>query len=207
MDKILTSAELGSAISDASAAKPNLNGVQRSVTTLMQSWPSDKGLYQQLKRLAAFIEQTKAEIAALRPDEVKSSFLPKATDELDAIVAATADASTRIMDAGDVLMELAGDLPADKSEKAMNAVTSIFEACSFQDITGQRITKVVKTLKVIEDRIDQMLSSETSLPSFVTPEPLPASFAELTDEDLLNGPQLPGAGRSQAEIDALLGFG
>ena len=207
MDKILTSVELGSAISDASAAKPNLNGVQRSVTTLMQSWPSDKGLYQQLKRLAAFIEQTKAEIAALRPDEVKSSFLPKATDELDAIVAATADASTRIMDAGDVLMEMAGELPADKSEKMMNAVTSIFEACSFQDITGQRITKVVKTLKVIEDRIDQMLTSETSLPSLVAPEPLPASFGELSDEDLLNGPQLPGAGRSQAEIDALLGFG
>jgi putative heme iron utilization protein len=125
MDKILTSAELGLAIADAAAAKPNLNGVQRSVTALMQSWPSDKGLYQQLKRLAAFIEQTKAEIAALRPDEVKANFLPKATDELDAIVAATADATTRIMDAADVLMELSGDLPAEKSERAMNAVTSI----------------------------------------------------------------------------------
>src|SRR5262249_51764307 len=128
MDKVITSAGLGAAIATAerAAAQPNLTGVQKSISGLMASWPSDKGLYQQLKRLAAFIEQTKAEIAALRPDEVKASFLPKATDELDAIVAATADASTRIMDAADVLMDLSGDLPGDKGERIVAAATSIY---------------------------------------------------------------------------------
>src|SRR5690349_2664120 len=75
---------------------PKLSAVGGNVGALMSSWPSDKGLYLELKRLAAFIEQTKSEIAALRPDEVKLAFLPKATDELDAIVKATAEATNRI---------------------------------------------------------------------------------------------------------------
>jgi chemotaxis protein CheZ len=197
---------------DDKGSPPSLDGVQRNVTAIMSAWPSDKGLYLQLKRLASFIEQTKSEIAALRPDEVKQTFLPKATDELDAIVAATADASTRIMDAADVLMDIAGRLPPEDADRAMNAVTSIFEACSFQDITGQRITKVVNTLKVIERRVDQMICS-SGLESFdasaFVGDMLPAADSaqdEPTDRDLLNGPALPGQAKTQEEIDALLGF-
>ncbi|MGE3333016.1 MAG: protein phosphatase CheZ [Rhodospirillaceae bacterium] len=185
---------------------PQLGNVGSNVGTLMSSWPSDKGLYVELKRLAAFIEQTKAEIAALRPDEVKLAFLPKATDELDAIVKSTAEATNRIMDAAEVISGVADKIDAEGSGKLMDAVTSIYEACSFQDITGQRITKVVTTLKVIESRIDQMIFSagapdESVVPINVQPPPGIAS-----DSDLLNGPALPGQGRSQEEIDALLGF-
>jgi chemotaxis protein CheZ len=204
MDKFLNSATLSDVLSDAerAAAKPSLDGVQKSVSTIMKNWPSDQGLYVQLKRLAAFIEQTKSEIAALRPDEVKASFIPTATDELDAIVAATAEATTRIMDAGDVLMELSSALAPAEAERLVGAVTTIYEACSFQDITGQRITKVVKTLKVIEGRIDDMLGSASD----AVLEELPPAAQSPSDEDLLNGPALPGEGRTQAEIDALLGF-
>ena len=35
-------------------------------------------------------------------------------------------------------------------------VTRIYEACSFQDITGQRIGKVVTALKAIEGRVQQV---------------------------------------------------
>jgi len=213
MSPAISSQELARRIDDAERRSPSLEGVSRNVTALMSAWPSDKGLYPQLKRLAAFIEQTKAEIAALRPDEVKLSFLPTATDELDAIVAATADATTRIMDAGDKLMEIAGELSPEQNDRIMTAVTSIYEACSFQDITGQRITKVVKTLKVIEQRIDHMVNSATGdgTPDEAAPaawENVAQDLAETgaTDANLLNGPALPGQGRTQAEIDDLLGF-
>src|SRR5215510_3174431 len=128
MSPAISTKELSDRINDAERASPSLDGVSRNVTALMSAWPSDKGLYLQLKRLAAFIEQTRTEIAALRPDEVKLSFLPTATDELDAIVAATADATTRIMDAGDKLMELAGELDAAHNDRIMAAVTFIYEA-------------------------------------------------------------------------------
>jgi chemotaxis protein CheZ len=215
MSPAISSKELADRISDAERTAPSLDGVSRNVTALMAAWPSDKGLYPQLKRLAAFIEQTKAEIAALRPDEVKLSFLPTAADELDAIVAGTADATTRIMDAGDKLMDLAGEVGAAQGDRIMAAVTSIYEACSFQDITGQRITKVVKTLKIIEQRLDHMICSataaDTPAPAVLAPagwEAAAEDRADLdqTDQNLLNGPALPGQGRTQAEIDALLGF-
>ena len=40
---------------------------------------------------------------------------------------------------------------------AQSAVTQIFEACNFQDVTGQRISKVVKTLQLIDNRVSQLL--------------------------------------------------
>jgi len=179
---------------------PQLGAVGSNVGTLMSSWPSDKGLYVELKRLAAFIEQTKAEIAALRPDEVKLAFLPKATDELDAIVKSTAEATNRIMDAAEVISGVADKIDAEGSGKLMDAVTSIYEACSFQDITGQRITKV------IESRIDQMIFSAGATGEIAVPVSAVSSPESLSDAELLNGPALPGQGRSQEEIDALLGF-
>ena len=43
--------------------------------------------------------------------------------------------------------------------KLQDAVTQIYEACSFQDITGQRITKVVTTLKAIEGKVAHIIST------------------------------------------------
>jgi chemotaxis protein CheZ len=186
---------------------PQLSAIGTNVGAIMSSWPSDKGLYLELKRLAAFIEQTKSEIAALRPDEVKLAFLPKATDELDAIVKSTAEATNRIMDAAEVVTSVADGIAPEASSKLMDAVTSIYEACSFQDITGQRITKVVSTLKVIETRIDQMIYSAGEAGAATPPGALDLEAPDaVCDAALLNGPALPGQGRSQAEIDALLGF-
>lgn len=205
MDKIRSALDLAHRIDEASkseARPPRLNELSRTVGALATSWPNNRGIYDQLKRLADFIERTKAEIAAIRPDDVKREHLPKATDELDAIVEATAGATNSIMDAAEVFTDIASRLSGADAEKAMNAVTSIYEACSFQDITGQRITKVVKTLKVIEARLEQMVSSADL--DGITPITKPDNLNEDSDAALLNGPALPGAGHSQDDIDALL---
>jgi chemotaxis protein CheZ len=89
------------------------------------------------------------------------------------------------------------------------AVTRIYEACSFQDITGQRIGKVVTALKAIETRISSVVSAASGMPGAV-PAPAAAAVARPLDdgrtegEKLANGPQLPGSGVSQSEIDRLL---
>jgi chemotaxis protein CheZ len=199
----------------------------------MKAWPNDRGLYVQLRRLSEFIAKTREEIAALRPSEVKKEYIPTASDELDAIVEATASATHRIMDAADVVMGACDKLPPEESEKVMNAVTSIYEACTFQDITGQRVTKVVGVLKVIEDRVDRLVAamgpanaSETGVvaPAPAAPaSPSPASTSisqndiddlfssgpagedqRTRDAKLLNGPALPGQGASQDDVDAIL---
>lgn len=206
---------------DESTTPPKLDSLGANVASLMNAWPNDRGLYQQLKRLSTFIEKTREEISVLRPDDVKAQFLPRATDELDAIVAATADATNRIMDAVEKIESVTATLKDDRASTLQAAVTAIYEACSFQDITGQRITKVVRTLKVIEERIDRMIAagSDSAAPMHeVSPatgeaasqaqsqDDIDALFADQAarDQNLLNGPALPGQGVSQAEIDAML---
>jgi chemotaxis protein CheZ len=224
MDRIKSSADLSAQLCAAEALVPNdLNAVQEAVGSLMSKWPNNRGVYVQLQRLADFIAKTRQELATLRPDEVKQDFIPKATDELDAIVAATAAATNKIMDAADVIMGVAGRLTGEDADKAVTAVTSIYEACTFQDITGQRVTKVVNMLKVIEERIDKMVAAlgESDSPEAANAGSQAAAAsaddiaAKMTGESAkvdpkgpagsaLEGPALPGRGSTQAEIDAIL---
>ncbi|GGF56462.1 hypothetical protein GCM10011332_07470 [Terasakiella brassicae] len=168
---------------------------------------ADMELYNELESLAEYIHSAKAEIAQLRPDDVKEKYLSSASDELDAIVEATADATNNIMDATEIVEEVMAGLEPEISDKLMEATTKIYEACTFQDITGQRITKVVNALKHIEEKIDALVDafgSEIDKFKAENPDPVEDGPKEITDEDLLEGPQLEGQGRSQEDIDALL---
>ena len=73
-------------------------------------------------------------------------------------------------------------------------------ACSFQDITGQRTTKVVNTLRYIEQRVNSMIAiwdlTETTKAKI---EPLD----KRPDAHLLNGPSSNGV--SQDDVDAMFG--
>ena len=158
-----------------------------------------------LQSLSEYIHTARAEISAIRPDDVKTEFIPQATDELDAIVAATADATNSIMDAVEVVEDVMGRADGDDSAKLMDATTKIYEACTFQDITGQRITKVVTMLKHIEDKIDVMLGHmPADMLAAKKDDPSAKKDGGVTDEDLLNGPGLDGDAKSQEDIDALL---
>jgi chemotaxis protein CheZ len=162
---------------------------------------ADLRLYQELEHLARYIQSAKREIAALRPHDITDR-IPAATDELDAVVDHTAEATGTILDAAERLEKLAPTLPAETGSIVGTAVTSIYEACNFQDITGQRITKVVKTLKFIEQKIDALLGAFGEGFGDAPPPPEP----EPVDEDtrLMHGPQLPKEANKQAEIDAIL---
>jgi chemotaxis protein CheZ len=108
--------------------------------------PSDdqKRLFGELDELSGIIRKMKSEIASLRPDDIKAEYIPNATDELDAIVDATAGATHEILDAMDTLEEFAASLPPEQAEIVTSATMRVYEACNFQDITGQRTTKVIK---------------------------------------------------------------
>lgn len=162
----------------------------------------------QLTDLKQSIDRTKAEIAALhRPGEREDKFITAAM-ELDAIVKATEEATNNILGASEDIEELAhairertNDVKIQEHASTISElVIKIFENCNFQDITGQRTGKVVKTINYLEERILTMINiwGEEDFEGIELPED-----ARTDDEKLLEGPQLDGQGISQNDIDAL----
>ena len=80
----------------------------------------------------------------------------------------------------------------------------IFEACSFQDITGQRISKVVETLEHIESRVSRFAAAIGAKDSDQPASEKVIKRKKRKKDQILNGPALEGEGVSQDEIDALL---
>ncbi len=152
---------------------------------------------QEISCLAETVSAARAEISNLKGDNEFGNPIPEATDELDAIVEHTAVATETILDACEHLDQFASSLPDNQSARVQDETIRIYEACSFQDITGQRISKVVSALKLIETRIEA-----------ITGRFGVTSVARGVEESgsLLNGPQSPEVAISQDEIDKLLTF-
>ncbi len=163
--------------------------------------------YAEIEALARYIHETKSEIAALRPEEITDTHLPTATDELEAVVGATEKATESIFEAVEKIEELTEGMDTEVSTKVVAAVTEVYEACSFQDITGQRITKVVNALKHIEAKVEALLEafgSELKQDKGQMPGAAAGPVDQRPDGDLMNGPQLPEDAKSQDDIDAIL---
>lgn len=181
--------------------------------------PSTSAIFTELQELQKIIEEARSEIGSARPSEISDKHIPTATDELDAVVESTAEATGTIMDASEVIMEKAAEA-GDVGAAITDEVMKIFEACSFQDITGQRITKVVTTLKDIEIKVNTIMDiigakmpgssgqgsskseEESGDSSAVAPKDV--SLETVDEESLLNGPQMANKAISQDDIDKLL---
>lgn len=166
----------------------------------------EAALLAELEALGKTVKRAKADIAALRVDDINHSHIPAATDELDAVVDHTATATNEILDVCETLEKLQSGLSGEAADTLGTCVTRIYEACSFQDITGQRISKVVSALKAIEERVSAVTSTfmpEGSAPA-AAEQTAPDSDDRTEGRRLANGPQLPGSGVSQDDIDRLL---
>jgi chemotaxis protein CheZ len=152
-----------------------------------------------LQYLSDHIRSTRSEIGALRGNHANQQLFGNTADELEEIVTETARAANRIMDAAETVETVAATLDGASASALMDAVTSIYEASTFQDITGQRITKVVRALQSMEAKLASLVDA------FGPPESNDAPTVETVEGDarLLNGPQLEKDVSRQTDIDAL----
>ncbi|WP_299438883.1 protein phosphatase CheZ [uncultured Rhodospira sp.] len=159
------------------------------------------------------IQTIRREIASIRrPGDPKDRFATM-SDELDAIVEATETATNGIMESAEAIDSIVLSLRPEITDPDVAArldpvpdhIGRIFEACSFQDITGQRITKVVKTLQYIEERVNNLIQAwgEDALAT-VDARDENETMAPDDERRLLHGPQLQGEGVSQSDVDAML---
>lgn len=168
-----------------------------------------KVLRRELQDLSSHIAETRREIAALKPDDPSADRIMRATEELDAILQSTEHATTEILNGSERIQSVADRLRKDRPDLAQtldNEVTEIMTACSFQDITGQRMTKVVNTLRYIERRVHAMIQiwglenlDADEMAAALADEPKDTR----PDAHLMNGPSLKGA-INQDAVDMLL---
>lgn len=158
------------------------------------------------------IKATKAEMAALRHPLANEDKFQQASEELSQVVSATEGATNTIMAAAEEIEEVIGELKAQLPEGYQSSrvndisemIVRIYEACNFQDLTGQRITKVVRALSFIEERVEAMMGVWNKREFELMP--LPPGLAKKDGELELHGPNEKNMEKgmiSQAEIDAL----
>jgi len=158
------------------------------------------------------IIRTKREIAVLHSKSFNGEEMAKVNGELGAVVGGTEQATQQILEAAEAIDQaataMAKNISPDQqkllSEDIQERVVSIFEACNFQDLTGQRISKVMITMKFIEQHINAMMDIWGGVDAIKAHAPQIADSRE-GDAKLLNGPKLDGdvGHASQDDIDAL----
>jgi hypothetical protein len=165
-------------------------------------------LRHELQDMSASISHARREIAAIKPAETgDGDRFMAATNELDAIIVSTERASTEILGAAERVLDMVGRLRggADVAElctEIEGEVMTVFTACSFQDLTGQRTTKVINVLRYIEQRIAAMIEIWGGVQDVSAAELPPQPVDARPDAHLLHGPQLHGI--SQDQIDRLM---
>ena len=164
----------------------------------------DHGFADAVRDAATDIHDLREELGSLGVDKMREEQLPEAGQELDAVVEETEKATNRIMESAEMIMSADRSDPAAFQEMVDAQMIDIFEACTFQDITGQRIAKVVETLQRLETRFDRLLAT---LPKGEAGADGSTDDEKARDarkqEQILNGPQVNGPQVGQDDIDAL----
>jgi chemotaxis protein CheZ len=192
--------------------KPQEQVTQQMIDAYKQQIAEAAKLKGELDLIHDAINRTKQEIATVHVTGFEGPEMARVTNELDAIVGGTESATETILSGAEDIEQMASTLIARLKEDQNLAlaqdiqerVVKIFEACNFQDLTGQRITKVVATLKFIETHIVRMMEIWGGLDAFKDIEA--EKIAERTgDAALLNGPKVDGevGHASQDDIDSL----
>lgn len=194
-----------------------LDPSQRQANDVIEAYRQEiREVYQLRAELDAMkdaIASTKQEIASLQRSDWEGKGMRRVAGELDAVVDATEEATTSILAAVEDIEAHANMLRAAGVEAGNNdcvgaildRVVSLYEACNFQDLTGQRITKIVSVLKFVEERLDRMIHVWGGLDALkdLVEATAPADEAKA----LLNGPRLADdrGHVEQSDVDALFG--
>jgi chemotaxis protein CheZ len=172
---------------------------------------ADEMLRREIGNLSQYITRFRLEIARINSGDPNTRFRNMA-DQLDAIIEHTDLATHSILHSLEEITELAcklQDTAKDPEttgicEQLIDRTTNAMESCTFQDITGQRVSKIVRSMKFVEERVNAMVE-------LMGREGIMAAVDELEEDQVLTdekqhylqGPQLPGESISQDDIDKL----
>src|SRR4051812_34201207 len=207
---------IGEILSTVQDLRRLLGPAQEIAGEVAEAYRKELGAVYQLKAeldaMKDAIASTRRELATLHRSEFQGKGMRRVAGELDPAVEATEAATTTILAAAEEIETNASMLRAagvaignnDCVGAILDRTVMLYEACNFQDLTGQRITKIVGVLKFVEERLDKVIGGWGGLDAFkeLVAGEGGCGAGELA---LLNGPKLdedPGH-VDQNDIDAL----
>ena len=208
----------------------------REFATYLSNYSEAKNafLYQELGNLARFIVETQKDVSHVNLKGITKDDIPETSDQLEGILEATEEATDQILSATESILEML-DLVSkslkNRGETCLNIkiidgknmgnfldemrteTMKILSACNFQDLTGQRIQKIVSLIRKIESKIMDLIvwydQVEDKSP-LDQPQEIHQDNTHGANEDghsehsLLKGPQRKAEAFDQDDIDTLL---
>ncbi|HCY56633.1 MAG TPA: chemotaxis protein CheZ, partial [Oceanicaulis sp.] len=162
----------------------------------------DKSIHSEFVYIADYIARTRTEISKLRPNDIKEQRIPTAGAELEAVVTDTERATETIMAEAEGLLDTKPDDLAAYKAQVDDAMMRIIEACSFQDLSGQRVSKVVESLRHVEKRVSRFAATMGVHDAEADEDEI--AEAERKKKLHLNGPALGGPEVKQEAIDEMI---
>jgi chemotaxis protein CheZ len=197
----------------APAAPRSVGDDLKTLQTLAER--HDEQAIDAMSMLKAELSQIRDSIARNKRDlgqligEGKDRRIARAADELAAAVDGMEKATVGILKSVEVVDESAKALTATLkddykrglAQDIQDHVVKIYEACNFQDLAGQRIGNVIRTLNSLEEQIAAIIARSPG--SGKTTAPVKAKPAS----GLLNGPKIDGddGHASQHDVDKMFG--
>lgn len=171
--------------------------------------PTQHEILCELSELRTHIQNIMSEVAAVRHPRASEDRLNAAARELDAIVSVTEGATNDILATAEKISTIADELSSvsedpnvtGRAEQIADLAAELFTQCAFQDITGQRVNKVIGVLEFVEDRVTRIIDMFGG--DRFAELPVPDDGPMDAEAALLNGPQDARRAVSQADIDAL----
>lgn len=187
------------------------SGVDRSALEQARAQIAEAQAYKhELSLIYAAVERTRSEMAALGTGADEGRRIARAGCELAAIVGGTERATQSILQAAEkidraaatLLQSVSGGHDQTLAKAVQDGVVQIFEACSFQDLTGQRVDRVLKTLAFVEEHVARLIAIWNIVEEFT---PVMSDKDAEGDRQFLNGPKLPGepGHATQDDIDGM----
>ncbi len=193
-------------------------GRKRRTDAILELTPADfwrpsagrEGSAADLKRIASEVEavgdyvtRLRKEIARLQLNRTLMRSIPNCRNDLSGAQSATEEATHTIMSASEaVLGSTQTDLDAYRVEVEA-ALLEILQACSFQDLTGQRLVRAMEAIAQIERRL-QRFAKNVRISDTADTFDRQAIVQEARRETLLvEGPQDFGKAIHQSDIDKL----
>lgn len=159
-------------------------------------------LQREIDLIGQYVGALRSAINGLRAPELVGQKLPTVRDDLGAILSSTRQAAEAVLGTAEDVLACSAD-GTDYRSFVDARMIGLIEACSFQDLTGQRMTRVIDALLALEHRLHDFVATARARDGAAGLADLETRQAQRCRDRLTHGPGAPDA-MEQAAIDALL---